>query len=128
MAEPQSEWIVVYRGVSASTVDVVEAMLQAQGLTPHRQGRTSPALAGVGMHAMEQRISVEAAEVDRARELLEEFDKELDDEALSQLESEALDAEPVAQVDPSEHSLGRSDVMFAVAVLAALAAVIWLVG
>jgi len=128
MGEPQSQWVVVYRGLNASTVDVVEAMLHAQGLTPHRQGRTSPALAGVGMHAMEQRISVQAEEADRARELLDAFDGELDEGALEQLETEALGAEPVPQPGSLEGASSLTYFTFGVVVLAILAAALWLSG
>lgn len=126
MGGAQSQWVVVYRGLSAGTVDVVEAMLRAQGLTPHRQGRGSPALAGVGMHALEQRISVRAEEADRAQELLEAFDDELDDDALEKLETEALGAAPVPQPGSFESASRLTYVTLVVAMLATLATAIWL--
>jgi hypothetical protein len=52
------DWVVVYRGFAVPALDLVEAMLQSEGLEPRRLGKASPSLLGVGDWAIEQLIEV----------------------------------------------------------------------
>ena len=126
MGDAEEEWVVVYRGLVANTVDMVESMLEAEGLQPLRDGRASPALAGVGMHAVEQRISVLASSAQSARSLIEAFDAGVDADTLADLEEQAIHAEPVADEAPATDSSGQFGIRHVLAFAAMVALAVWL--
>ena len=64
------DWVVVYRGFALPALDLVEAMLQAEGLEPRRLGKASPSLLGVGDNAIEQLIEVPRAHEQAALALI----------------------------------------------------------
>ena len=93
------DWIVVYRSGSAAALDLVEAMLTAEGLQPRRLGRASPALLGAGESAVAQLIEVPAAHAEVARALVAASESaDNDPKASAELEDEALRAR--AALDP----------------------------
>ena len=100
MGDSKQERVVVYRGLEANALNMVEAMLDAEGMQPHRLGRANPALAGIGMHALEQRISVPAEHGEAARALIEQSEQVADADQAAKLEQQAVDAEPIPSERP----------------------------
>lgn len=90
--EPTEDQVEVYRGTDVSTLALIEDMLTAEGFEPERLGRASPALVGVGIAALMQRIVVPRAHADEARALVERMEAERDATDDSELEAEAMRA------------------------------------
>lgn len=121
--ESGAQYVTVYRGLQQTAVEMLEAMLDAEGLRPRRQGRTNAALVGVGMYAMEQLIEVPAEHAERARELIAAFEQAPGDAQASALEEEALRAAPVTSASAP---LDARPILRALALVAAVVALWWL--
>lgn len=89
-----ADFVVVYRGFETATLDLVEAMLRAEGLGPRRLGRANPALAGVGNSAVEQLIEVPREHEQPARALIAAVQEApATPDQLADLEAQAMSAE-----------------------------------
>lgn len=72
----------VFRGFAPESLDLVESMLEAEGLEPVRLGRSNAALAGVGTWAVEQLITVPEERESAARALIGSTLQPTDEEEL----------------------------------------------
>jgi len=106
MNDAPDEHVVVYRSYDAVAVEMVEGMLETQGLQPRRLGRANAALAGVGSYAVEQGVEVPAAHAERARALVDELDHDADATQAAALEDEALSAAPETNQGPKDTRVG----------------------
>jgi hypothetical protein len=87
------DWVVVYRGFAAPTLDMMQGMLEAEGLQPRRVGNASPALAGIGEAAIEQCIEVAPEHAQAARALIAASELPASDPTQAdELEAQALNA------------------------------------
>lgn len=87
------DWVVVYRGFAVPALDLVQAMLHAEGLEPRRLGKASPALLGIGNFAVEQLIEVSREHEQAALALLAaSVQGSTDTERSEELETQALNA------------------------------------
>jgi len=128
MSGGQDDWVVVYRGHAMSALDLVEAMLAAEGLEPRRLGRASPALLGAGEMAIEQLIEVRAENVEAARALVVASESASSDpHAIEELEAEALRAELPREPERAA-STGPSVWSMALIAVALVLAYLWLRG
>ena len=88
-------YVVVYRGFDLSALDLVESMLQAEGITPRRQGKTVPSMLGLGNAALEQLIAVAPERAAEARALIAASDHAQPQSEVDDLEAQALGARSV---------------------------------
>jgi len=126
MGDAPDDWVVIYRGGSVAALDLLEAMLTAEGFEPRRLGRASPALLGTGESAVVQMITVRAQHAAAARALLEASSVASQDPGdIADLEEQAMRARPLADtrgVVPDGPSIGTAVLL----VLAVLLGYLWL--
>jgi len=115
----------VYRGMDEAAVEMLESMLQTEGLEPRRLGRANAALVGVGMYAVEQRIEVPAEHAERARALIAEFERGADPAQVKALEQQALHTAPPAEERDEQAGFGARRVALWFVVLAVFGALLW---
>jgi hypothetical protein len=121
------DWVVVYRGFAVPTLDLVQTMLQAEGLEPRRLGKATPALLGVGSFAVEQLIEVPRQHEETARALIAASLQAPTDAAQSEeLEAQALSmpAEPSDSEEAKRR--GFSAQTIALIVVVAIVLYFWL--
>jgi PleD family two-component response regulator len=121
------DWVVVYRGFAVPALDLVQAMLDAEGFEPRRLGRANPALLGVGNAAVEQLIEVRREHENAAVALITASLQASPDAAQSEkLEQQALSA----PIEPSSRSVadrgGFSPQIIALIVAAFILLFLWL--
>jgi hypothetical protein len=120
------EWVVVYRGLAVPALDLVQAMLHAEGLEPRRLGKASPALLGIGNFAVEQLIEVPRKHEQAALALIAASLLPPTDEAQSEaLENEALNATTPANTAVPTRA-GFNEQTIALIVVAAILLYLWL--
>lgn len=121
------DWVVVYRGFAVPTLDLVQAMLDAEGLEPRRLGKASPALLGVGNSAVEQLIEVPREHEQSALALIAASLGGLNETAPSDdLEQQALNAPSDSAIAGQRPGRGFSAEMIALIVVVAVALFLWL--
>jgi hypothetical protein len=119
------DWAVVYRGFSVPALDIVQAMLQAEGLEPRRLGKASPAMLGAGNFAVEQLIEVPREHEQVALALIADALRGSTDAARSEeLETQALSAPP-ASASPAVAGQGGFSARV-IAVIVVVAVVLYL--
>jgi hypothetical protein len=121
------DWAVVYRGFAVPTLDLVQAMLDAEGLEPRRLGKANPALLGIGNSAVEQLIEVPREHEQAALALIADSLRGPADGAQSEeLEKEALNA----PIEPPHRTVlergGFSAPTIALIVVAVILFVLWM--
>jgi len=120
-------WVVVYRGFAVPALDLVQAMLEAEGLEPRRLGKANPAMLGIGNSAVEQLIEVRREHEQAAVALIAASLQGSADAAQSEeLEQQALNA----PMEPSNRGVpergGFSAQMIALIVAAFVLLFLWL--
>lgn len=86
--------VAVFRGTEPVELDLVEGLLELEGLRPLRLGRTQPALMGGGNSAFEQVITVGHKDRAAAEALLDTLSQRMEE---AELERQALAAEPLGE-------------------------------
>jgi hypothetical protein len=119
-----NDWVVVYRGFAVPALDLVQAMLHAEGLEPRRLGNASPALLGVGNFAVEQLIEVPRKHEQAALALIAASGP-TDEGQSDELENEALNAKTPANASVPPRA-GFDAQTIALIVVAAILLYLWL--
>lgn len=121
------DWAVVYRGFSVTVLELVQAMLHAEGLEPRRLGKANPALLGVGNFAVEQLIAVPREHEQEALALIAETLRASTDAAQAEeLETQALSAPTALRTATGSGRGGFSAPMIALIVGLAVLLYLWL--
>jgi hypothetical protein len=118
------DFVVVYRGFSLPALELVEAMLRAEGLAPRRRGKASPALLGMGDYSVEQLIEVPREHEPAARALIASSANA--PAQTDELEAQALSARPAASGAMADERGGFDRTVIAAIVLVAVAVLLWL--
>jgi hypothetical protein len=120
------DWVVVYRGYSVPALDLVQAMLHAEGFSPRRLGKASPALLGIGNSAVEQLIEVPRAHEQAALALIAASAQGSSDAAQAEeLEEQALSAPPEPSSPAAQERGGFSPPMIALIVVVVTLLFLW---
>ncbi|MDD9938185.1 MAG: DUF2007 domain-containing protein [Myxococcales bacterium] len=127
--------VVVFRAVDPHLLDLVQGMLDSEGMQPRRLGGTNAALMGGGTSAFEQLIEVPARHAEAARTLIEASQTPSDAEELTRQAlagDDGGDMATGARDDAGSESglharpTGSSAGWMAAAVIAGVVALLWI--